>query len=154
MNSARASSPLSWRWLFGWDRFRRKAPPLTCRRFCKKTPRRSPTLARRTVGEVLRTLADSGVPGVPEFLTRWQAREVYRRDSDGLFVYVADDDADPLVLLDVASGAEIGTAGSREVTHLRPNGGVRRVIGGALVQFQLAGRGAGGPVGGPERHRR
>jgi len=94
--------------------------------------------SRRTVGETLDALVESGHPDLPGFLTRWEAREVYRRDADGLFVYVEDEDADPLVLLDIESGEALGTAGSREVTQLRPNGGVRRVIGGALVQFQLA----------------
>ena len=93
--------------------------------------------ARGTVGPVLDTLVASGLPEVPEFLDRWQSRGVYRRADDGLFVYVADDRADPLVLLDITSGAEVGTAGSREVTQVRPNGGVRRVIATALVEFQL-----------------
>jgi urea transport system permease protein len=94
--------------------------------------------SRRTVGEVLDLLVKSGLPEVPVFLERWQNREVYQRQSDGLFVYVEDSDADPLTLLDLSSGAVLGTAGSREVSQLRPNGGVRRVIASALVQFQLA----------------
>lgn len=99
--------------------------------------------SRRTVGETLDALVASGHPELPSFLARWQEREAYRRDADGLFVYVRDEDADPLVLLDISSGDVIGEAGSREVTQLRPNGGVRRVIGTALVQFQL---GADDPV--------
>lgn len=92
--------------------------------------------SRGTVQEVLDVLADSGLPEVPQFLTLWAEREVYQRDADGLFVYVQD--GDPLTLIDISSGEAIGIAGSREVTQLRPNGGVRRVIAGALVQFQLA----------------
>ncbi len=93
--------------------------------------------SRRTVGETLDALVATGHPDLPEFLTRWQSREAWQRDADGLFVYVEDEDADPLVLLDISTGETVGEAGSREVTQLRPNGGVRRVIGGALVQFQL-----------------
>ncbi|OAN77972.1 urea ABC transporter permease subunit UrtB [Jannaschia sp. EhC01] len=93
--------------------------------------------SRRTVGETLDALVASGHPELPGFLARWQAREVYRRAADGLFVYVEDADSDPLTLLDISSGAAIGQAGSRDVTQLRPNGGVRGVIGSALVQFQL-----------------
>ena len=99
--------------------------------------------SRRTVGETLDALVASGHPDLPGFLARWQEREAYRRDADGLFVYVQDEDADPLVLLDIVTGEPVGEAGSREVTQLRPNGGVRRVIGTALVQFQL---GADDPV--------
>jgi urea transport system permease protein len=93
--------------------------------------------SRQTVQEVLDVLVASQLPEVPEFLTKWQAREVYQRDSDGLFFYVEDPDADPLTLLDISNGEVIGTAGSREVSQLRPNRGVQGVIGATLVQFQL-----------------
>ena len=93
--------------------------------------------SRQTVQQVLDSLIASDLPEVPGFLTRWAAREVYQRQSDGLFVYVADPDGDPLVLLDIVTGAEIGTATSREVAQLRPNRGVQTVIASALVAFQL-----------------
>jgi urea transport system permease protein len=93
--------------------------------------------SRRTVQEVLDLLIASDLPGVPGFLALWQAREVYRRESDGLFVYVEDPEADPLTLVDIDSGAPLGTATSREVAQLRPNRGVQTVIASALVQFQL-----------------
>ena len=93
--------------------------------------------SRRTVQEVLDILVASDLPDVPVFLARWQAREVYQRQSDGLFVYVQDADATPLTLIDIDSGAAIGTATSREVAQLRPNRGVQTVIGSALVAFQL-----------------
>ncbi|MCT4682911.1 MAG: urea ABC transporter permease subunit UrtB, partial [Roseicyclus sp.] len=94
--------------------------------------------SRRTVQEILDILVDSQLPEVPQFLATWQARELYQRDSDGLFVYVADPDADPLTLLDISTGEVLGTAGSREVTQLRPNRGVQGVIAATRVQFQLA----------------
>jgi urea transport system permease protein len=94
--------------------------------------------SRRTVQQVLDILVASDLPEVQAFLTTWQARELYQRDSDGLFVYVEDPDTDPLTLLDITTGAVLGTAGSREVTQLRPNRGVQTVIGATLVQFQLA----------------
>jgi urea transport system permease protein len=39
--------------------------------------------SRRTVQEVLDILVDSQLPEVPEFLTTWQAREVYLRNATG-----------------------------------------------------------------------
>ena len=93
--------------------------------------------SRRSVQTVLDALAETGLPEVPPFLERWQARELYMRDSDGLFVFIEDEDADPLVLIDIDSGEILGTAGSREVSQLRPNRGVQTVIGAALVEFQL-----------------
>ncbi|KPQ18568.1 MAG: ABC-type high affinity urea uptake system permease component UrtB [Rhodobacteraceae bacterium HLUCCO18] len=94
--------------------------------------------SRRTVQEVLDILVDSRLPEVPAFLTAWQARALYQRESDGLFVYVEDPDADALTLIDITSGEGLGTATSREVRQLRPNRGVQSVIGATLVGFQLA----------------
>ncbi len=93
--------------------------------------------SRRTVQTVLDDLAAAELPEVPAFLERWQARELYLHEESGLFVYVSDEDADPLVMIDIDTGAEIGTAGSREIDQLRPNRGVQTVIGAALVEFQL-----------------
>jgi urea transport system permease protein len=94
--------------------------------------------SRQTVQQVLDRLIESDLPEVPAFLARWQARELYQRTDDGLFVFVEDAAANPLTLIDIDSGAVIGTATSREVAQLRPNRGVQTVIASALVQFQLA----------------
>ncbi len=94
--------------------------------------------SRRTVGEVLDALVASELPEVQGFLERWQARELYLREADGLFVFVQDPDTDPLTLVDISTGEVIGTGGSREVVQLRPNRGVQGEIGSALVQFQLS----------------
>ena len=40
--------------------------------------------SRRTVGETLDALVATAHPDLPEFLTRWQSREAWRRDADGL----------------------------------------------------------------------
>ncbi|MBP1807266.1 urea ABC transporter permease subunit UrtB [Rubellimicrobium aerolatum] len=93
--------------------------------------------SRRTVGEVLGRLVDSGLPEVPAFLQHWQAKEVVQRRSDGLF-FVGEPDGDGHILHDVSNGAEAGRAGPREVEELKPNAGVRGVIGSALIRFQLS----------------
>ncbi|WP_106746242.1 urea ABC transporter permease subunit UrtB [Yoonia maritima] len=89
---------------------------------------------RRTVGTVLDDLASSGIPQVATFLEEWQDKSVWQ-SPEGLF-FIADEDGDNLILTDIDSGVET-TAPSDGFTQLKPNGGVRRVIGTALVQFQL-----------------
>ncbi|TNC72180.1 urea ABC transporter permease subunit UrtB [Rubellimicrobium roseum] len=93
--------------------------------------------SRRTVGEVLDRLVDSGLPEVPVFLERWQGKEVWQRKSDGLFFY-AEEDGDGHVLYDISTGEEAGRTGPRELSELKPNAGVRGVIGSALIEFQLS----------------
>ena len=89
---------------------------------------------RRTVGVVLDDLSASGLPGVAGFLESWQEKSVWQAD-EGLF-YIAAEDGDTLNLTDIDTG-EASTAPKANFTQLKPNGGVRRVIGTALVEFQL-----------------
>ena len=91
--------------------------------------------SRGSVGAALDAMIASGLPQVPTFLERWTDKGVWQRDADGLFFYGGAKGAD-LTLTDIDSGAET-TVPRTGHTELRPNGGVRRVIGTALVQFQL-----------------
>ena len=91
---------------------------------------------RRSVGVVLDDLVASGLPQVVPFLEAWRDREVVQRDSDGLFFRVIAE-GDPVTLGDLDTGAELESS-EDGLTESRPNGGVRRAIGDALVQFQLS----------------
>jgi urea transport system permease protein len=94
---------------------------------------------RRTVGPVIDDLVASGIPEVPAFLQAWAAREVVRRAEDGLFFYAEPAGEDRVTLLDIADRAPVAEAVPDDgIEEVRPNGGVRRVIGTALVQFQLS----------------
>ena len=87
---------------------------------------------RQSVGSVIEALVASGLPQVPEFLNRWSEREVVQDETTGLFYY----DGEPP--LDIDTGEPVTLAPEAELDDVRPNGGVRRVIATALVQFQLS----------------
>jgi len=87
---------------------------------------------RQTVGSVIEALVASGLPQVPEFLNRWSEREVVQDETTGLFYY---DGAPPR---DIDTGEPVTLGPEAELDDVRPNGGVRRVIATALVQFQLS----------------
>lgn len=91
---------------------------------------------RGSVGVVLDDLIASGLPQVPGFLEEWAGRNVWYDEAAGLF-YIAREGDGTLTLTDLDSGAET-TVPDDGFKQLRPNGGVRRVIGTALVQFQLS----------------
>ncbi|NNK77075.1 MAG: urea ABC transporter permease subunit UrtB [Litoreibacter sp.] len=92
--------------------------------------------SRKRVGAVLEDLVASGLPGMPVFLERWRDKGVWRNKESGLFFF-AEAAGDTLTLNDVDTGA--GSTGPKsEFAQLKPNGGVRRVIGTALVEFQLS----------------
>ena len=92
---------------------------------------------RKSVSIVLDDLANSGLPGVAAFLERWQAKEVYKRASDDLFFF-GQPNAEGLELFDIATGETVAVVGPKEAKQIKPNGGVRKLLGAALVQFQLS----------------
>jgi urea transport system permease protein len=94
---------------------------------------------RRTVGPVIDDLVASGLPEVPGFLSAWAARDVVQRLEDGLFFTAEESGDETLTLYDIASREPVARDVPEDaVEEVRPNGGVRRVIGTALVQFQLS----------------
>ncbi len=93
--------------------------------------------SRRTIGPAIDALAASGLPDAQAVLERWQAREMWQATGTGLFVFAEEVDRETLRLFDVAGGAEIGTAPKAGYDQLKPNAGIRGLIGAALVQFQL-----------------
>ena len=92
--------------------------------------------SRGTVDGLLAALLAADLPTVPLFLERWRDRAVYLRSSDGLFYFGAQAEGG-FALTDVDTGAELGVVAAADMTELRPNAGVRRAIGSALVAFQL-----------------
>ena len=92
--------------------------------------------SRSSVGVVLDDLATSGSPRAATLLEQWAEKNVWREDETGLFFF-ASEMGDNLTLTDIDSGAET-TAAADGFTQIKPNGGVRRVIGTVLVQFQLS----------------
>ncbi len=93
--------------------------------------------SRATVPDVLRALLEADPPGTVDFLRAWGDREVFERPDDGLFFYASETPERMLVLIDIDTGAEIGTVSTREVNQIRPNAGVRRELSAALVGFEL-----------------
>ena len=92
---------------------------------------------RRTVSVVMDDLVASGLPQALPFLEAWRDREIVQRGSDGLFFRAASIGG-TLTLLDLDTGNAIEEFDADDLTEARPNGGVRRAIGDALVQFQLS----------------
>ncbi|PQO23327.1 urea ABC transporter permease subunit UrtB [Rhodobacteraceae bacterium WD3A24] len=93
--------------------------------------------SRSSVDRVLDALTNSDATGVVDFLRAWQDRAVYTDPATGLFYYAREESGD-LVLIDIDSGAEGATVSTRDVEHIRPNGGVRREVAASLVQFEVS----------------
>ncbi|WP_292287231.1 urea ABC transporter permease subunit UrtB [Marivita sp.] len=94
--------------------------------------------SRRTIGPAIDTLANSGLPAAQDVLERWQTKDMWFNEDSGLFVYAEEIDRDTLRIFDFANGSEIGIVPDDDFDQLKPNSGIRSMIGTALVQFQLS----------------
>ena len=94
--------------------------------------------SRRTIEPAIGALATSGLPDAQTVLERWQGREMWFDEATGLFVFAEEVDRDTIRIFDVAGGAEIGEVPDDDYTQLKPNSGIRGLIGSALVRFQLS----------------
>ncbi|MEM7744470.1 MAG: urea ABC transporter permease subunit UrtB [Pseudomonadota bacterium] len=96
--------------------------------------------SRRTIGPVIDAIAASGLGEAQIVLERWQAREMWLGKSgelDGQFFFAEEIDRRNLRLLDISTGAIVAEVEKKDFRQLKPNGGVRAMIGAALVRFQL-----------------
>ena len=93
--------------------------------------------SRRTIGPAIVAIVDSGLDQAPPMLEAWRGRSLFQRKADGLF-FVGENRGGETRLIDVDTGEDAGEATRDNSKALRPNGGVRAVIGAALVQFQLS----------------
>ena len=94
--------------------------------------------SRKTIGPAIDALADSGLSEAQVVLERWQAKEMWQSKESGLFVYGTKEGSE-LAAFDFADGADLGRFVARDFKQLKPNSGIRGMIGAALVQFQLSG---------------
>ncbi|MBD3624750.1 MAG: urea ABC transporter permease subunit UrtB, partial [Rhodobacteraceae bacterium] len=92
--------------------------------------------SRKTIQPAIDALRDSGLPEAQKVMERWQDKDLWLREADGAFFFV-DTDGDTYTLLDIETGEAVGTADKSELKQLKPNSGIRGLIGAALVQFQL-----------------
>lgn len=92
--------------------------------------------SRMTIGPVIDRLAASGDPRTEALLQAWEDKGLGIRSADGAFVLLSPAGAD--YKLTLPDGSDAGTAKRSDIKVLRPNAGVRRLIDGALVEFQLS----------------
>ncbi|MEM6623194.1 MAG: urea ABC transporter permease subunit UrtB [Pseudomonadota bacterium] len=96
--------------------------------------------SRRTIGPAIDAIAQSGLPQAQAVLERWQAREMWlgrRGDFRGLYFFAEEIDRKTLRIIDIATGEAVAEEPKRSFKQMKPNGGIRAMIGAALVRFQL-----------------
>ncbi len=93
--------------------------------------------SRKTIEPAIEAIANSGLPEVQSVLQAWQVKNVWMRKSDGLFFLGEKIDAKTYRLIDFDSGDTVGEFPKSALKNIKPNSGIRALIGTALVRFQL-----------------
>jgi len=94
--------------------------------------------SRKTIGPAIDAIAASGLPSAQNVLQKWQSRDMWQRKDDRLFFYAEEVDSKTYTLYDFDSNVAVGDFAKSDLKQLKPNSGIRAVIGAALVQFQLS----------------
>ncbi|MES0862980.1 urea ABC transporter permease subunit UrtB [Ruegeria sp. SCPT10] len=93
--------------------------------------------SRKTIKPAIDAIASSGLPQAQVMLETWAAKDVWMRKSDGLFFAGKKAEGRSYELTDFDTGEVVGTFEKSDLKQLKPNSGIRAMIGTALVQFQL-----------------
>ncbi len=93
--------------------------------------------SRKTIKPAIDAIASSGLPQAQVMLETWAAKNMWMRKSDGLFFAGQKGEGRSYELTDFDTGEVVGTFEKSELRQLKPNSGIRAMIGTALVQFQL-----------------
>ncbi len=93
--------------------------------------------SRRTIAPAIDAIAGSRLPQAQAVLEAWQAKEMARRTSDGRFFRI-EEAGDVYRITDFDTGETAGEVGRGDIEEIKPNSGIRALIGTALVRFQLS----------------
>lgn len=94
--------------------------------------------SRKTIGPAIDAVANSGLPQAQAVLQAWAAKEMWQRKEDGLFFLGKKLDSKTYALTDFDSGMAVGEFAKKDLKQIKPNSGIRALIGTALVQLQLS----------------
>ncbi len=93
--------------------------------------------SRKTIKPAIDAIASSGLPQAQVMLETWAAKNMWMRKSDGLFFAGQKGEGRSYELTDFDTDEIVGTFEKSELKQLKPNSGIRAMIGTALVRFQL-----------------
>lgn len=94
--------------------------------------------SRKTIAPAIERITNSGLPQAQNVLQAWQGKNMWLRKSDGMFFRGEKLENKTYRLFDFDSGSAVGVAPKSDLKQIKPNSGVRALIGSALVQFQLS----------------
>ncbi len=92
----------------------------------------------KTAPLVIADIQSVGGDEAVKFLENWQAKSLWYRKSDNLLVTVSTKDDKKYTLYDLTTGLPLGSFLKPDIKQIKPNSGLRALLGTALVAGQLA----------------
>ena len=93
--------------------------------------------SRKTIGPAIDAVAGSGLAQAQIVLQKWQSKEMWLRKDDGQFFWAEEIDRKAIRVFDFDTGKALGEFDGKAFRQIKPNSGIRALLGVALVQFQL-----------------
>ena len=88
--------------------------------------------SRKTIRPVIDKIVGSELPSVEFMLTQWRSKAIWQNKETKHFVFVKDNR-----ILNIDTQIDLGPFDKKGYKQVKPNSGVRNLISGALVAFQL-----------------
>ncbi|ALI55181.1 amino acid/amide ABC transporter membrane protein 1, HAAT family [Celeribacter marinus] len=93
--------------------------------------------SRKSIGPAIDAVSSSGLLAAQTVLQQWQEKNLWFVEDEGAFYYAQPLDAETYTLFAFEDGAPVGDYNKAAIQQIKPNSGIRAMIGAALVQFQL-----------------
>ncbi|MEO0344149.1 MAG: urea ABC transporter permease subunit UrtB [Pseudomonadota bacterium] len=91
----------------------------------------------KTAGPIIADIQAIGTEAADAFLVAWQEKNLWFIRETEQIVIVTTDDKETYQAFEMQTSAKIGDFGKREIKNIKPNSGLRGMIGSALVAGQL-----------------
>lgn len=91
----------------------------------------------KTAPPIIVDIQNHGGEMAQVFLLAWQSKNLWYRRADKRFILVEKAENQTFMLLDLQTNKPIGHAAKSEIKQIKPNSGLRGLLGTALVALQL-----------------
>lgn len=91
----------------------------------------------KTAPPVIADILENGGSAGIQFLESWQSRNLWFRRTDNIIFTVKEDATGSYDLLDLETGQPVGTVEKSQIKQIRPNSGLRGLLGASLVASQI-----------------
>ncbi|MEM7243083.1 MAG: urea ABC transporter permease subunit UrtB [Pseudomonadota bacterium] len=91
----------------------------------------------KTAAPIIADIQAVGTEAATEFLTNWQDKALWFIKETGQIVSVVTDDKKTYQLIDIETGTLVTELAKKDIKQIKPNSGLRKMLGSALVTGKL-----------------